>query len=62
LIKDEGADEVVLATSADEVVRIPRGDVEELRPGTVSLMPSGFDQQLTPQDLADLIAFLKAAK
>jgi len=25
-------------------------------------MPSGLDQQLSPQDLADLIAFLKAAK
>jgi len=25
-------------------------------------MPSGLDQQLTPQDLADLVAFLKASK
>ena len=32
-----------------------RGD-----PGTVSVMPSGLDQQLTKQELADLIAFLKA--
>ena len=31
-------------------------------PGTVSVMPSGLDQQLTPQELADLLAFLRACK
>ena len=29
---------------------------------SVSLMPAGMEQQLTPQELADLIAFLKACK
>ena len=33
-----------------------------MRPGTVSLMPEGFDQQLSPQELADLLAFLKACR
>jgi hypothetical protein len=28
----------------------------------VSVMPAGLDQQLTPRELADLIAFLKACK
>jgi hypothetical protein len=27
-----------------------------------SLMPQGFDQILTPGELADLVAFLKAAR
>ena len=41
---------------------IARDDIDEIRPGTVSTMPSGLDQQLTRQELADLIAFLRAAK
>jgi len=55
-------DEVVLVTSATETVRVPRGQIEEMRPGTVSVMPAGLDKQLTPQDLADLVAFLSHAK
>jgi putative heme-binding domain-containing protein len=62
LMKSETAAEIVLATGPKEVARIARSDIEELRPSTVSVMPSGLDQQLSTQDLADLIAFLKAAK
>ena len=62
LIKNESAGEIVLATGPKEEARIARDDIEEMRPGTVSVMPSGLDQQLSPQDLADLLAFLKAAK
>ena len=43
-------------------VRIARSDVAEMRPGTVSIMPAGLDQQLAKQELADLVAFLKATK
>jgi putative membrane-bound dehydrogenase-like protein len=62
LVKNESAGEIVLATGPKEEARIARNDIEEMRPSTVSVMPSGLDQQLSPQDLADLIAFLKAAK
>ncbi len=54
-------DEVVLATAVDET-RIPRRDIVEMEPGTVSLMPQGFAEQLTRQELADLLAFLKATR
>ncbi len=53
---------IVLATGADEQARIPRAEIIEERPGTVSVMPSGMDEQLTRQELADLIAFLKATR
>jgi hypothetical protein len=33
-----------------------------MRPGTVSVMPTGLEQQLTPQELGDLLAFLKACR
>jgi len=39
-----------------------RADVADLRPGQVSVMPQGMDEQLTRQELADLLAFLKNTK
>jgi putative heme-binding domain-containing protein len=62
LIKNESMTEILLATGPREEARIARDDIEEIRPSAISVMPSGLDQQLSPQDLADLIAFLKAAK
>jgi putative heme-binding domain-containing protein len=61
VIRDENTQEYVVATGADQdqIVRIPRSDVEELQPSNVSIMPAGLDKQLTPQELADLVAFLK---
>ncbi|MCY2964450.1 MAG: HEAT repeat domain-containing protein, partial [Planctomycetota bacterium] len=61
-VRSEGPDGVVLTIAPKEEVRISRDDIEEIRPGTVSVMPSGLDQQLTEQDLADLLAFLKGSK
>ena len=49
-------------SAADQEERIPRDQVEEMAPGTVSVMPAGLDRQLTPGELADLIAFLKACR
>jgi len=62
IVKSEMADAVVLVVSATEEVRIVRGDIEAMTPGAISVMPSGLDQQLSKQDLADLVAFLKASK
>jgi putative heme-binding domain-containing protein len=54
-------DEIVLATERDEV-RIPRRDIVDMQPGTVSLMPQGLADQLSRDELADLLAFLKATR
>lgn len=62
LVKSDSADELILATGPKEQARIAKDDIEEIRPSAVSVMPSGLDQQLSIQDLADLVAFLKAAK
>lgn len=62
LVKKDSIDEIVLAINATEEVRLSRDEIDEIRPSIVSVMPSGLDQQLTPQELADLIAFLKSAK
>jgi putative membrane-bound dehydrogenase-like protein len=61
-IRDETAQEYFLTTGPDQEVRIAHDDVEEIQPSTVSIMPTGLDKQLTMQELADLVAFLKNAK
>lgn len=60
LIRRETSDEIVVATGAKEEVRISRNDIDEIQPSSVSVMPAGLDTQLSRQQLADLITFLKA--
>jgi len=62
IVKKDAYDELVLVAGADKEVRIPRAEVDEMSPGTVSVMPSGLDAQMTRTELADLIAFLKSRK
>ncbi len=60
--RKDAPDEVVLVTGANQEIRIPREEIDEMQPGRVSIMPAGLDQQLTMQELADLVAFLKACR
>jgi putative membrane-bound dehydrogenase-like protein len=62
VIRKDTAEELVLATGVNQEVRISRDDVDEIQPSKVSVMPAGFDQQLTLRELADLVAFLKACR
>ena len=62
VLKADGPDEVVLSTASGVDTRIPRHDVADVQPGVVSLMPPGFADVLTRAELADLLAFLRAAK
>jgi putative heme-binding domain-containing protein len=59
---EETEEYILLATGADTEARINRDSIVEQRPGTVSVMPSGLDQELSPQELSDLMAFLKATR
>ena len=62
VLTKDAPDEIIVVVAADKEERIARADVASITPSAVSLMPSGLDQQLTPQDLADLVAFLRACK
>jgi hypothetical protein len=53
---------VVLTTSPTTEMRLSRIEVADVRPSPVSIMPAGYGDQLTRQELADLIAFLHAAR
>src|SRR5262249_11100293 len=62
VLKKDAPDEVILATGPGAETRIARVDITDIRPGTVSVMPAGLEEQLTKQELADLLAFLKSTK
>ncbi len=62
VVRKDAPDEIVLATGPGAEVRVPRSDIAEMRPGTVSVMPGGLEEQLSRQELADLIAFLRATR
>ena len=59
---EESESHLLLAVNADDRVRVLRSDIEEMRPGTVSVMPSGLETQLSHGELADLLAFLEATQ
>jgi putative heme-binding domain-containing protein len=62
LVLGDGGDEVHLATGPRSEVRIARAEIREMRPSAVSVMPAGLEDQLTRQELADLLAFLRQTK
>ena len=59
VLREDAHDEVVLVTGAETRVRLARTEITVIRPGIVSIMPSGLDQLLSEQELGDLLAFLK---
>ncbi len=58
IIVRETSDAVYLRTAQLAEIRIPRDDVEEMRPSDVSIMPEGLDKSMSSQDLSDLLEFL----
>ena len=61
VLKSEG-DPIVLVLVDGQERRIPRADVADIQPATISLMPAGFAEQLSREELADLLAFLKGTR
>ena len=59
VVRQENDDEILLATGPRTEVRIAQDDIKEMRPGTVSVMPAGLEEQISRQELTDLLAFLK---
>jgi putative heme-binding domain-containing protein len=55
--------EVIDLVGPDRIVaRLPRSSIEEIRRGRASIMPQGLDSQLTRQELADLVAYLRSLR
>jgi putative heme-binding domain-containing protein len=63
LILRETPEAIYMFTASERLEkRIPKTSIEAIKEGKVSVMPQGLDQQITRQDLGDLIAFLQALK
>jgi putative heme-binding domain-containing protein len=62
VVKDENQERLLLVNDQRKVVEVARSEIEFAEPGRVSVMPSGLDQLLTEAELADLLAFLEAAR
>lgn len=55
----DAPDGLLLQTSADVTVRITGKGIVNRRPGTNSLMPAGLLDAFKPEDIADLLAYLR---
>ncbi len=59
VITSETATSLVLGLPGGLRENLLRTDLAEIRASNISLMPEGLEAGLTPQDIADLIAFIK---
>jgi putative heme-binding domain-containing protein len=62
LLREDNGAEVLVTTAERKDVRITHDEIQEMQPGTVSVMPAGLDKQLTQQQLADLLEFLRSTR
>ena len=59
IIKSETATAITLVAGNGVTEVLKPGDAETIQASSLSLMPEGLEQAITPQDMADLIAFLR---
>ncbi|HND51428.1 MAG TPA: PQQ-dependent sugar dehydrogenase, partial [Pirellulaceae bacterium] len=62
LLVKRDAQQVVIRDVQNKEVTLPAADVERVQPSRTSLMPDGLLSQFTPQEAADLLAYLAAQK
>jgi putative membrane-bound dehydrogenase-like protein len=59
LIADQDAASITIVDAKNQRTVVPRDQIEELNPAPTSLMPERLLEQLTPQELRDLFAYLE---
>lgn len=62
IVQSETTETMNLVLNATEMVKVPKADIDDVSPGTVSVMPAGLDKQLSTQELADLITYLRLSR
>jgi putative membrane-bound dehydrogenase-like protein len=60
VILTETANSITFKNSSGPEETVLRADIEDLRSSGLSLMPEGLENALKPQDVADVISYLKA--
>jgi putative heme-binding domain-containing protein len=59
ILAAETSTSVTLKEAADKATTLRRDEIDQLASNGVSLMPDGLEREIPPQDMADLIAFIK---
>ena len=62
LLVKETVDRMFLSSAEGVVQPVAYREIERARYSNVSLMPEGLDKLLKPEEIADLVAYLKASK
>jgi putative heme-binding domain-containing protein len=62
LLVEDSEQRVVLKVQGGKLEAIARDDVEAIKVSELSLMPEGVEKQLSPQEIADLFAFITLDK
>jgi putative heme-binding domain-containing protein len=62
VLAEETATSVTLLQDKGSRVSVLRKDIDQMRTVTKSLMPDELEKQLTPQDIADLLGYLRAVQ
>ena len=58
LVVEDNDQRVVLKVQGGKLETIARDDIEAMKQSELSLMPEGVEKQLSPQEIADLFAFI----
>ena len=58
----EQNDRSITIQTANERITLPREDVEEIKTSNASMMPEGQLEQMTPQEVRDLFAYLASSR
>jgi putative membrane-bound dehydrogenase-like protein len=59
VISAETASSITLKQPEGKVLTVVRGDIDDIHSNGVSLMPEGLEKNVSLQDMADLISFIK---
>ena len=62
ILREDNALEVVLTNTERKNIRIARSEIDEMQRSQVSIMPAGLDKQLSQQQMADLLEFLRSTR
>jgi putative heme-binding domain-containing protein len=62
LLTTESADAVVLTLPGGKQQTIGRAEIDRMKVSNISLMPEGIEKDVTPQQMANLLEFLKSER
>ena len=62
IVRHQSTEAITLVTGPGAEQRIRRDEIADLQPGVISVMPGGLDEQLSRQELADLLTFVKTVR